>query len=153
MAQKKSASRAEKQVTDTKKKTSAKNSTSKSKSAKAAKKAPAPSKKTPKVKTEYENAIPNSTLIAIISFFLFVLFLIMGINPDGALLRIIKAVILGLIGQAGFYFMIPALLYLVFIHTFGRKNPVKLRTFCTLVFVFLCGSIYHLIVQTQVLTP
>ena len=153
MAQKKSSSRAEKQVTDTKKKTSAKNSTSKSNSSKAAKKVPAPAKKTPKVKTEYESAIPNSTLIAIISIFLFVLFIIMGINPDGALLRILKSVILGLIGQAGFYFMIPALLYLFIVHTFGRKKPVRMRSFCTLVFVFLCGSIYHLIVQNQVIKP
>ena len=149
MAGKKSTSRAEKRVTDEKKKSSSTNSTSKSTSKKSAKKTPAPAKKTPKVKTEYENPVPNSTIVAIISILLFILFVVISVNPDGALLRVIKSVVLGLIGQAGFYFSIPALLYMFVIHTFSRKNAVKMRSFCIVMFVFLCGAIYHLIVQNQ----
>ena len=150
---KKTASKAEKMVSDTKKKTSAANSTSKSSSKKsAAKKAPAPAKRAPKVKTEYENPIPTSVLAAIISILLFILFLVISVNPEGALLLVVKSVILGLIGQAGFYFSIPALLYLFVINTFGRKTAVRMRSICTIVFVFLCGVIYHLIVEGQVMS-
>ena len=150
MAQKKSESRAEKMVADTKKKATSVRSTTKSASQKAsAKKAPAPSKKTPKVKTEYEKTIPNHVTIAFVSAVLFVLFAVISINPEGVLLRFIKTVVLGLVGQAGFYFSIPALLYLFILHTFLRKTKVRMRSFCTIAFVFTSGVLYHLIVQNQ----
>ncbi len=149
MAKKESGSRAEKLVTDTKKKTSAGGSTSKSKKS-TGKKAPAAPKKSPKIKTEYETALPSSFVIAFVSIALFILFVIISINPEGALLRIIQSVLLGLIGQAGFYFSIPALLYLFILHTFLRKNKaIRMRSICTILFVFFCGAIYHLMVQTQ----
>lgn len=147
---KKSTSRAEKLVSESKKKTSAASSASKSNSKKSsAKKAPTPTKKTPNVKTEYEKPIPNTVLTAVISLFLFVLLLVVSIKPEGALLMLVKSVVLGLVGQAGFYFAIPALLYLFFVNTFGRKTAVKMRSICTVVFVFLCGMIYHMIVHNQ----
>ena len=150
MAQKKSESRAEKLVAETKKKASGEGSTTKHTSKKSsAKKAPAPTKKTPKTKTEYENAIPSNVTIAFASAALFVLFVVISINPEGVLLQVIKSVVLGLIGQAGFYFSIPALLYLFILHTFLRKTKVKMRSLCTLAFVFFSGVIYHLIVQNQ----
>ncbi|MBP1575916.1 MAG: hypothetical protein J6A68_00135 [Oscillospiraceae bacterium] len=62
---------------------------------------------------------------------------------------VVKSVVLGLIGQAGFYFAIPGLLYLFFINTFGRKTAVRMRSFCIIAFTILCGMIYHLIVQDQ----
>ena len=151
MAEKKASSRAEKAVTDVKKKGSASGSSSKSvskKKAASAKKAAA--KNPPKVKTEYENPIPNSFVAALVSILLFILFAIMSVNPDGALLQMVKSVILGLIGQAGFYFSIPALLYLFVILAFNRKKPVKMRSFCVIAFVFLCGAVFHLIVHTPV---
>lgn len=105
MAKKKNESQAERIVSDAKKKTSAANSTSKAKTKKpAAKKSPA--KAAARVKTEYENPIPSGVLTAIISFLLFVLFLVMSINPEGALLLVVRAVILGLVGQAGFFFAV-----------------------------------------------
>ena len=146
MAKKKSETQAEKIVSNAKKKTSAANTASKSKAKKpAAKKSPA--KTASKVKTEYENPIPSGVLTALISFLLFVLFLIMSINPEGALLLVIRAVVLGLLGQAGFFFMVPALFYLFFINTFGRKTALRMRSWCTIIFVVLCGMIYHLIVH------
>ena len=142
MAEKKTASRAEQAVSGAKKKT-ASGSASKSSGKKSA---PA---KSAKYKTEYEPAVPPHFLIAAVSILLFALFVVISVNPDGALLKIIQSVVLGLVGQAGFYFAIPGLLYLFVIHTFGRKNAPTMRSVCTLIFVFLCGCIYHLVVQEQ----
>ena len=126
-------------------------STAKKKSASKGSKAAAKNTKakSPKVRTEYDNRIPMTTVTAIVSFILFVLFLVICINPDGLILRVINDLLTGLIGKAGFYFSVPALLYLFIINTFGRKTAVTMRSVCTIAFVFLCGCIYHLAVQTQ----
>ena len=105
--------------------------------------------KSPKVRTEYDSRIPMTTVTAIVSLILFGLFLVICIKPEGFLLKAINDLLTGLIGKAGFYFSVPALLYLFFINTFGRKTAVVMRSVCTIAFVFLCGSIYHLAVQTQ----
>ena len=145
MAEKKGSSRAEKAVSNVKKKVDAPAS-SKSAGKKAA--AGKGGKKKSTVKTEYDSlGIPANTLIAIVSLLLFILFLIISINPDGALLRFVLSFVLGLLGQAGFYFSIPAFLYLFLIHTFGRKTRVTLRSVCTILFVIVCGSIFHLVVH------
>lgn len=145
MAEKKTASRAEQAVSGAKKKT-ASGSASKSSGKKST---PA---KSAKYKTEYEPAVPPHFLIAAVSILLFALFVVISVNPDGKLLELIQSVVLGLVGQAGFYFAIPGLLYLFVIHTFGRKNAPTMRSVCTLIFVFLCGCIYHLAVQEQELS-
>ncbi len=147
MAQKKPSSRAEKLVSDTKKQIPPTSATKSAPKKKNTKKSTASSKKTPKAKTEYDNPIPASALVAIFSLLLFILFVVISINPDGALLKVVKSVVLGLIGQAGFYFSIPALLYLFAIHTFGRKTAVRMRSICLVIFVLMCGAIYHLLVQ------
>ncbi len=139
MAEKKPVSRAEKRVSDAKKKPSGA-------SAKPAKKT-APAKKAPKVNTEYENPVSSSFVTAFISLALFVLFVIICVNPDGVLLQFVKSVLFGLIGQAAFYFSIPGLLYLFVIHTFGRKAAVRMRSICVVCFTFFCGMFFHLIVQ------
>ena len=126
--------------TTAKKKSTVKETKAAQKSAKA---------KSPKVRTEYDNRIPLTTVTAIVSFILFVLFLVICINPEGLLLKAINNLLTGLIGKAGFYFSVPALLYLFIINTFGRKTTVTMRSVCTVVFVFSCGCIYHLAVQTQ----
>lgn len=107
------------------------------------------STRAPKVKTEYEEDISSSTIVAVSSFALFVLFLVIAINPDGLLLRIIRSILLGMIGQAGFYFAIPAFAYLFFINVFCRKSKITMRNVCVCCFVFLCGCIYHLAIQNQ----
>ncbi len=151
MAEKKSSSRAEKAVSNAKKNGTggaASKSISKKKAASAKK---AAEKKPPKVKTEYEQPVPNHYVTAFVSILLCVLFAVMAFNEDGALLRLVKGVVLGLIGQAAFYFSIPALLYLFVIHAFSKRKSLKLRTFCILSFVFLCGSIFHLIIYAPTL--
>ena len=150
MAEKKNSSQAEKKVSKTKKKVTEQASTKAQKSS--AKKPAASGKKAPQVKTEYENPIPTSAIVAVFSLLLFILFVVISVNPDGALLKVIQSVVLGLIGPAGFYFSIPALLYLFVINTFSRKNAAKMRSFCLLAFVLLCGAIYHLLVQKYDMT-
>ena len=153
MAEKKHQSQAEKAANEAKKKSagsgSSANQKTKTQSPKAAAKKSEKAEKKAKVKTEYEMPIPNSVIIALLSLGLFVLFLVTAIKPDGALLKVIRSVVMGLIGQAGFYFSIPVLLYLFMIHSFGRKTKVTMRSICALIFLLLCGCIYHLTVQTQ----
>ena len=149
MAQKSGSSRAEKMVSAEKKKTSATGASGKSGSKKTEKKPVPPAKKQPKVKTEYENPVSTHFIIAFFSLVLFILFVIISVNPEGALLQVIKDVVLGLVGQAGFYFSIPALLYLFILQTFARKNASTMRSICICCFAFLCGVIYHLAVQPQ----
>ena len=148
MAEKKNPSRAERAVSEVKKTNAASNSksgakpasksTSKSSSAKSR---PAPASKKPREASR----VP----VSLVTFVLFALFAVLSVNPEGAVLRLLKSILYGILGEAGFYFSIPALLYLFVINTFGRRTAVKMRSICTVVFVLLCGCIFHLTVQTQ----
>ena len=122
---KKSASKAEKTVNETKKKASAASGTSKSSGKKAAAKKPPAAKKNPKVSTEYENPISSGVTGGIVCLFLFVLFLLILFKPEGALLLVTKSIVLGMIGEAGLLFFTPVFLYVGVINLFGRKNAVK----------------------------
>ena len=146
MAKKKASSQAEKIVTDTKRKAPPAKSVSKKKPPKKA----AKSKNAPKVGTEYENPISSSAVTALISFCLFLLFVLICVKPEGALLMVVRSVVLGCVGRAGFYFLIPALLYTAVINLFGRKIAVRMRGTCAIAFALLCGVIYHLVVSAQV---
>ena len=112
-----------------------------------------PKKKAPeKVKKgnqDFSGGLAPNVVIAVFSVILLILFVVIAVNPDGALLRFLKSVILGLLGQAGFYFSIPALLYLFIIQTLGRKHSPTMRSVCLVLFVFFSGSIFHLVVQDQ----
>ena len=154
MADTKNPSRAERAVSNAKKKSLPDNVVPPKKKSGTAKKSEpekktTASKKAPAVKTEYQHGIPYNAAIALGSLGLFLLFIVICINPDGFLPRIIHSFVLGMIGPAGFYFSIPALLYLFAINTFGRKAALGMRNTCTLLFVLMCGCIYHLAVQDQ----
>ena len=144
MAEKKQPTRADK---------AAANSTKKSAAGKTGGKSTPPKKKNPekvkKANQDFAGGLSPNVLCAVLCVVLFVLFLVIAINPDGALLKALKSVILGLLGEAGFYFSIPALVYLFIIQTFGRKQKATMRSVCLVAFVFLSGSIYHLVVQNQ----
>ena len=146
MAEKKSQSRAQKAVSDVKKNTGASNS------AKSAKKNQSAGKKKAPSKAEQAAFSPSfSVVTAIISAAILFLLVVLCINPEGALLRFIKSLLLGLFGQAGFYFAIPGCLFLFIINTFSRRSAVKMRSFCVISFVLLCGCLFHLVVQEQTL--
>ena len=150
MAEKKSSSRAEKVVSNAKKKGTDSTSSKTVSKKKAASAKKAAEKKPPKVKTEYEGAIPDNFVAAIVCILLFALFAVMCFNAEGALLQVVKSAIVGLIGQAAFYFSVPALLYLFVIYAFNRRKRVRLRSFCVISFVFLCGALFHMIVYRPI---
>ena len=150
MAEKKNPSRAEQAVSEVKKNSGSTNSKSGSRSSgkKSSQKNSSSGRNRPATKAE--KAASGSRIPAsLIYIALFVLLAILAINPEGAVLRLLKSVLLGILGQAGFYFAIPALLYLFIINTFGRRTAVTMRSVCTILFVLLCGCIFHLMVQTQ----
>ena len=144
MAANNKGTRADKAVSEAKKKAS--NGKNTTKSAKNTGKKPAPSenKKASAINTELAYQFPVNAVIAIITGFLFVFFLVTAVNPDGALLQIVQSFMMGMLGKVGFYFTIPAMLYLFIIHTFGRKHKLKMRSICTLTFVVICGCVSHL---------
>ena len=94
MAEKKGGTRAEQAAAGAKKKPAA---------GKTGGKATPPKKKAPeKVKkgnSDFSGGLAPNVLIAVLSVVLFALFLAIAVNPDGALLRAMKSVILGLLGQ------------------------------------------------------
>ena len=86
----------------------------------------------------------SSTVIAA----LFVLFLVMFLNPDGALIKLIYDFIQGLFGNVAFYISIPVLLWLFIIHAFSGKKPITMQTVCLIAFVLICGCMTHLMLKT-----
>jgi len=154
MADNKPTSRAERAVSNAKKKTSTTSVVPPKKNSSGKKTDSGKNdnvKKGPAVKTEYEHGMPYNAAVALVSLGLFLLFVVICVNPDGILPRMIYSFVLGMVGQAGFYFSIPALLYLFVINTFGRKAALGMRNTCTVLFVLMCGAIYHLAVQDYAL--
>ncbi len=94
---------------------------------------------------ENKPAIPARLLTSVICLGLFVLFLMMAMFPEGVVILALRNFIQGLIGQLSFYIAIPALLYLFVIQAFSGKRPVRLRSYCLIAFVVICGSFYQLV--------
>ena len=96
------------------------------------------------------NSVPAATQIPVrlvtscVCLALFLLFLVMFLNPEGALVVFLMKIIQGLVGKASFYIAIPALLYLFFIQAFSGKRPVIMRSVCVISFVLICGCISQL---------
>ncbi len=87
---------------------------------------------------------------AAVSLAVFLVLLVLFLQPDGALTGLASGMLLGLVGKAGFLVSIPAALYLFFILAFSGKRPVKMRVFCVFVFAFCCGAIAHLAANPDV---
>jgi len=113
----------------------------------------AKSKKTPdkskngsnkKITTEQERVIPVRFFTSGAFLVLFVLFLIIFLNPEGALIKLVESILLGLFGRVGFIVSIPTMLYLFIIHAFSGKRPVLMRSVCAGIFLLICGCISHL---------
>ncbi len=140
MAEKKSTSRADKAVSDVKKKSGAASADSKRSGGR---------KKKPVELPNEDNHIPVRVIFAVVTLGLFILFLVMGVHPEGALLNMIRQILLGMIGKAAFYFAIPALLYMFIITVSSNGQPIRMRCICLLAFVLLTSCIYHLMVNNQ----
>lgn len=91
-----------------------------------------------------EQKIPVRLISSVSILGLFILFLVIFLQPEGALIKFIETFIHGILGRVGFIISIPALLYLFYIHAFSGKRPVKMRTVCVTAFVLICGAIAHL---------
>ncbi len=96
-----------------------------------------------------ERVIPVRVVTSAIFLGLFILFLVIFLKPEGALVKLVEGVLHGLIGRAGFIVSIPALLYLFIIHAFSGKRPVRMRTACLVLFVLICGCLAHLSMNPQ----
>ncbi len=99
-------------------------------------------KNAPVNKSEKEQSvdkIPLRLISSAVCLVMFVLFLVMLFNPDGALVKLFYGFVLGLMGRVAFYIAIPALLYLFMIHAFSGKRPIVMRSVCLICFVLLCG--------------
>ena len=112
----------------------------------AAKKAPSANKA---VKENKERNIPIRVISAGCFMILFILLLVIFFEPEGAVIKLLRDFLYGIIGTVGFYVAIPASLYLFIIHAFSGKRPVAMRTICLSVFVLMCGCISHLAMNPQ----
>ena len=137
MAEKNKPSRAEKAVSEMKKKKPSADSKGGS------------SAKKPMELPNEDTSVPGRVIFALVCVTLFITFLIMAIKPEGAVFELLLRVILGLVGKVGFYFLIPALLYMFIITVTGKDEPVRMRCICLGIFVFASSCIFHLIVNNQ----
>ena len=141
MADKNTTSRAQKAVSEAKKKSGTAAADSKS--------IPNSKKKAPVEIPDEDKKIPGRVVFAVATLILFVVFLVMGVRPEGAVLKFLMQILLGLIGKAAFYFMIPALLYMFIITVSSNGQPIRMRCICLGVFVLLSSCIFHLAVNNQ----
>ncbi len=102
-------------------------------------------KKNTKVQEPEQVIFPPRLISSAIAIVLFILFVVMFLNPDGALVNLFYSFVLGLVGKVAFYVSIPALLYFFIIQAFSGKRPVKMRSWCLLAFVLVCGCLSHLL--------
>ena len=138
MAEKKAKTQAEKAATTKKAKSTSKSKQSAAKTAKSPAKAP-----------EEKVLVPFRLITSVICLALFILFLVIFLQPDGALVKLFQGFVLGLIGWTSFYVAIPALLYLFTIQAFSGKRPILLRSVCLICFVLICGCISQLGMSTD----
>ena len=101
------------------------------------------------VRVKSMNQIPTRVITSATCLVLFILFLVMLLKPDGALLKLFNSVVQGLFGKIGFYIAIPGMLYMFIIHAFSGKRPIIMRSVCLLVFIVMCGCVAHLILNPE----
>ena len=100
-------------------------------------------KKTVSQTAPAERLVATRYIVAVVCLALFVLFLVISLGSEGALLTLCETLALGLLGKGGFIVSIPALLYMFFILCFSGKRPVRMRCFCLAAFVVLVGAVTH----------
>ena len=93
--------------------------------------------------------IPKRVISSVTFLILFILFLVAAFEPEGELVKLFVDFINGVVGQVGFYAAIPVMLYLFYIHAFSGQRPVKMRTVCLLIFIFVAGCLAHLAMKPE----
>ncbi len=87
---------------------------------------------------------PGRLIGSVVSASLFILFLVILLVPEGALVQLFYRGVVGMIGRIGFYISVPALLYLFIILAFSGDRPVVMRSTCLICFVLICSCIVQL---------
>ena len=100
-----------------------------------------------------QTRIPVRAITSLVCAGLFILFLVIFFEPEGAAVRLLQNIILGVVGNVSFYVAIPGLLYLFVIQAFSGKRPIKLRSICMIVFILLCGVISQLGMMNREILP
>ncbi len=109
--------------------------------------------KKPPVQEPEQVIFPPRLISSAVALTLFILFVVMLLNPDGALMNLLYKFVLGMVGKVAFYIAIPALLYFFIIQAFSGKRPVKMRSWSLLAFVLVCGCLSHLLLpETELRT-
>ena len=125
------------------------NKSASAKSAAAKKSASGSKSKNDKTPEREPLMIPSRWIASFVTLCSFVLFLVMFLQPEGALIVALLHFIHGLIGKAAFYVAIPSLVYLFIILTFSGKKPVKMRSFCLIAFILVSGCISQLFMNSN----
>ncbi len=92
---------------------------------------------------ELSTGLPTRLITSVASLAAFLIFLVMFLQPEGALTVFVMHFVHGLIGKTAFYVAIPAFLYLFIIQAFSGKKPVILRSCCLLSFILICGFLHQ----------
>ena len=108
-------------------------------------------KKTDKAKNpQPETKLPTRLIAAGICGVLFILFLVVLVNPEGVFVKFVGDLVMGILGQVCFWVSIPALGYLVYVLLFSGKRPVRLRSACSVIFALLCGCLSHVVLSPNI---
>ena len=91
--------------------------------------------------------VPPRWIASAVSLVLFIVFLVMFLQPEGVLTVALLHFIHGIIGKVAFYVAIPSLLYLFIILTFSGKKPVIMRSVCIISFILVAGLISQLFME------
>ena len=91
--------------------------------------------------------VPPRWIASAASLVLFIVFLVMFLQPEGVLTVALLHFIHGLIGKVAFYAAIPSLLYLFIILTFSGKKPVIMRAVCIISLILVAGLISQLFME------
>ncbi len=103
-----------------------------------------------KTKSDAEKSkIPVRIISSGVFLIVFIVLLVSFLNPEGIFVELVGNFMLGLIGRVGFIVLVPALLYLFYIHAFSTNRPIKMRSICVFVFVLCCGCITHWSLNVQ----
>ena len=101
-------------------------------------------KKTAEAKEAKSVHIPPRLITSFVCLTLLIFSVIMLLGSEGVLPNFFYKLSVGLIGLTGFYFSIPALMYLFCIQAFSRKPALTMRSICTIIFVFIAGCLAHM---------
>ena len=98
-----------------------------------------------------EALLSTRSIYGLIALLLFILHLLVAIYPDGIVIQWLGHLLKGLIGKAGFYLSIPALLCIFVILMFQKERKVMTRCIAWVSFPLTISCISQLMMKTDAL--